>query len=205
MMTAGWVGYFPESAFYGPQLMDPNLKLLVLQCGGASGLGFASVEQRRQAMIEMVEQGGSFEEGMYTWFDDAGQRHNQDAFEALWEHINKEKISYPQSRFASIVLMDSANFDWKKDADSPGVAYKWLGTFTERDLRIGFIQLQRGASLSFGSEKATEVMFLQEGSISHRGIRHDRLTAFGTTPQDAPETLIADEDSEFFYVKLATF
>jgi hypothetical protein len=206
VLPAGWVGYFPESAYYGPQVMSPNLKMVVLQMGGPSGLGFYSIAQRKKAMEDLKARGGIFSKGIYSWTDDAGVHHNQDAGEAVWEQMHgREKIQYPPTRFESLVIMNPANFDWSTDGEAPGVARKRLGSFSERDVRIGFIKLQAGASLVFGQERAAEVIFLKEGEVEHNGTKHPRLSAFGSEADDAPETLHALETTEFLYVKMPTF
>jgi hypothetical protein len=55
VLPAGWVGYFPESCYYGPQVMSPNLKMVVLQFGGPSGRGFYSNAQRKKAIEKLRE------------------------------------------------------------------------------------------------------------------------------------------------------
>ena len=57
---AGWVGYFPESAYYGPQSISPDLTMLVLQFGGPSGQGFASVAQRRKGSTSSPREAASW-------------------------------------------------------------------------------------------------------------------------------------------------
>ena len=54
-MTAGIVGYFPEGVFYGPQSQNPDevATAAVLQFGGASGSGYLSNAETRNAMEEL--------------------------------------------------------------------------------------------------------------------------------------------------------
>jgi hypothetical protein len=206
VIPEGWVGYFPEGTFYGPY--GPGtmpLTMLVIQFGGPSGEGFASVAQVRKGLDALNAKGGKLEDGMYLWEDEEGKRHAQDAFEATWENIYERKIDYPAERFSSFILMNPASFAWVKDRDASGVAHKWLGSFSEREVRIGFVGLDKGASLNFGTEPAGEMMFLQEGALSHNGTDHPTRTCFATAAGDAPETLTAIEDSELFYLKLPTF
>jgi hypothetical protein len=205
VLPAGWVGYFPESAYYGPQVMSPNLKMVVLQMGGPSGLGFYSIAQRKKAMEDLKER-GTFSKGIYQWVDEAGTHHNIDAGEAVWEQMHGgEKIVYPPVRFESLIIMNPANFDWSTDGEAPGVSRKRLGSFSERDVRIGFIKVQAGASFEFGTEPAAEVLFLTQGAIEFDGALHPRLSGFGSEATDAPQTLRAAETAEFLYVKMPTF
>jgi hypothetical protein len=201
----GQLAYHPEGAFYGPVVAGPGLEMLVLQFGGASGLGFVSTAARKKGLELLIEEGGRLEGGMYVYEDENGKRHNQDAFEAMWEHLYGKKMTYPPARFDAPIVMDPANFSWTADPDNPGVATKMLAAFTERTIRVGFIALQKGATLGFGTEPSAEIAFVTRGSIIHDGTIHPRLTAFGTTATETPGTLLAAEDAELFYVKLPTF
>jgi len=51
----GEVGYFPEGVTYGPQAGGPDRKTLVLQVGGASGQGYLSARQLREARAALAE------------------------------------------------------------------------------------------------------------------------------------------------------
>jgi hypothetical protein len=203
VLPAGWVGYFPESAYYGPQVKSPSLKMVTLQFGGPSGLGFYSVAQRRDAMVSLRAR-GSFDNGIYRWRAEDGTRHNEDAGEAVWREVFGE-LAYPEPRYDSIVLIDPSQFDWVKDTAAPGVWRKQLGTFSEREIRIALIRLDSGARLSLGAEPAAEVMFLKHGAITHDGRGHGPLTAFGSAAAEQPGMLTATEDAELLYVKLPTF
>ena len=204
VLPAGWVAYFPESAYYGPQVKSGNLTMLSLQFGGPSGIGYWSVAQRKRGYEELVEK-GEFHEGIFTWRDEQGRKHNQDAAQAVWEQVFGRKIEYASPRDPEFIMMDPAAFDWRKDDEAKGVAWKRLGTFTERELKIALIQLDKGAAISLGREKSNEILFLKEGRISQGGQDFGRLTAFSTTAEERPETFTASEDCELFYVKLPSF
>src|SRR5262249_38230081 len=150
VLPAGWVGYFPESAYYGPQVMTENLTMLMLQFGGPSGLGYLSVQERKRGRDELLAKGGTFENGIYKWVDEQGNHHNKDAFKACWEQVKGQPVAYPQPRYRDIILMNPDNFGWTDDVDAPGVSWKPLGVFTERDIRIGFSRLQAGSTLVLG-------------------------------------------------------
>src|SRR5262245_50084847 len=49
-MPAGWVGYFPEGAPYGPQVREPGTLEIQCQFGGASGRAYISGAQRKAAI-----------------------------------------------------------------------------------------------------------------------------------------------------------
>jgi hypothetical protein len=203
VLPAGWVGYFPESVYYGPQEMSPNLAMVVLQSGGPSGLGFYSADQRVRATAEL-KVGGSFDNGLYSWVDDAGRPHRKPAGDVVWEKVFGPS-QLPPSRYDGIILMNPASFGWIDDTEHTGVSYKRLGTFTERDLRIGFIRLAAGASWRLGTQDAPEVLIVTSGRVVVDGAAHERLTAFGTAAAEAPQRIEASTPAEFFYVKLPTF
>jgi hypothetical protein len=205
LLPQGWVGYFPESAYYGPQVMSPNLTMLVLQFGGPSGQGFASVAQRKAGLDELLASGGTLENGIYSWVDSEGRHKNKDAFEAVWETINKREIQYPDPRYDDLILMNPECFEWIPDPGSPGIHRRHLGTFTEREVKISFIKADAGSTLVFGAEPSSEVIYLKSGEVTHDGQVHPSESAFGSAASDAEEELTASVDSELFYIKLPTF
>ncbi|MYS21819.1 hypothetical protein GA0115240_135284 [Streptomyces sp. DvalAA-14] len=205
-LPAGWVGYFPESAYYGPQDINPTLTMLILQFGGPSGQGYASIAQRKKGLEDLKARAdGELKNGIFSWVDENGTHHNQDAFEAVWEQMNGRTIEYPPSRYADIILMNPDNFGWRDDPAAPGVAWKSLGVFSERLTKIAFARLEPGATLAFGQEPSNEIAFVVRGELDLNGDKHPALTAFGSSKEDEPVGLTATEATTVFYVKLPTF
>lgn len=205
VMPAGSIAYFPESCFYGPQIKRADCDMSTLQFGGPSGLGFWSMAERKRSYAAMIAKGGAFENGMYTWVDEDGKRHHQDSAEAVEAEARGKAVEYPPQRYNDIILMDPDAFSWVNDKDYPGVARKHLGTFTERDIRVAFIRLEKGASMDFGIETSNEVMFLKEGALTHDNTRYEDRTAFGMEPDEQPVSLRAVEPCELVYIKMPTF
>ena len=201
-LPAGWIGYFPEGAYYGPQLRQRGLQMLVIQFGGASGSGYLSEQQLRKARAELATR-GTFHDGLYAWVDDKGRKHNKDSFEACWEESMGRELEYPLPRYAGQIKMDPANFAWIDDR--AGVAHKWLGTFTERDLRIGFVRVASGAQAAVGDHGAPEFLFLTKGVVAHRGERFNLHSAFGFEAHEGPITLAGVADAELLRVQLPRF
>jgi hypothetical protein len=201
----GWVAYFPESAYYGPQSRGDNLTLLLLQFGGPSGFGFDSPEQLRDGREALVAKGGTFEGGIYRWVDEAGVHRNQDAAEAVHEQIRGNALTYPGKRYQDLVLMDPESFAWIPDRDQPGVTWRRLGTFSEREVRIAFVQLEAGARFALGAQPATEIVFVKEGGVSLDGQDYPALTAFSSAADEQAQPLTATAATVLFYVKLPTF
>jgi hypothetical protein len=204
VLPTGWIGYFPESVYYGPQEMSPNLAMVVLQAGGPNGRGFYSADQRLKATAALKAAGGSFSNGVYSWTDADGKARSTPAGDVVWENVFGPTELLP-ARYNDIILMDPTSFAWLPDPTRPGVARKLLGAFTERDLRIGLVRLAAGAEYRLGGGEAPEIHFLTSGDVTHDGVQHDRLTAFATDVDEAPSVLRATSDAEFLYLKLPTF
>lgn len=203
ILGPGQLMYFPESVHYGPQLRR-NCTMITTQFGSASGYGFLSEKQRRKAYDELKAK-GTFEKGLYTYVDEQGRKHNRDTFEAVWEHLKGSKVVYPEPRYSDLVLMEPRNFGWAESKKDPGVAYKWLGRFTERDFRIGFAKVDSGATLTVASQGAPHLLFMMSGAVTHNGKDYDDRTAFAVHAADGAQTIKARKPSEFYYLKLHEF
>jgi hypothetical protein len=157
----GEVGYFPEGVPYGPQEGGPNRKTLVLQVGGASGLGYLSARQLRQARAELAEE-GTFEGGVFRRTRGEGKT-NLDAYEAIWRHVTGRPIDYPKPRFKTPVLMRPEAFAWREDPDAPGVRRRRLAVFPERGLELEFLALDSGAQVEIAAGGARRLVFVRSG------------------------------------------
>jgi hypothetical protein len=204
-IPAGSVGYFPESVHYGPQVIPVGSTICDVQFGGASGNGFLSLAQRKAGFERLIAKGGRLEDGLHITVDASGKEHKQDGFEALQQEVFGKQVVYAPPRYSGQTIMHPDNFAWVKDPDFPGVARKTLGVFTERDARVGFIQLEKGASFLLGEQPAPELLFVVHGSLAHDGVAHPAHSAFGTWSNEDPQKLTAEEDTELLYFKLTTF
>jgi hypothetical protein len=205
VQTGRYVSYFPEGAFYGPVEIGPTVEEYTIQFGGATGLGYPSPAQRKRGAELLAAQPGKVENGIYTWVDEHGTRHNQDGFEALYEQIVGGPVQYPSPRYEAPIVMNPEHTAWVDDPVHPGVAHKTLGIFTEREVRVGFVKIDRGASMLFGTAPAPETLFLVEGAIEHDGTTDGRLSAFATAADEDAVKLTATEPAELFYVKMPTY
>ena len=146
-MDPGSIAYFPEGTRYGPQqALSPSSATLVLQFGGASGNGYMSEVQFQQGLAEMKQGPGTFANGIYTQEKPGGGKINQDAYEAVWEHVNGRELVYPKERYSHAVFMEPANFDWLPGA--PGLASKLMGVFSERGSRLHFHRMDAGSRMA---------------------------------------------------------
>ena len=168
-MHPGTVAYFPEGVYYGPQENAGESKTLVLQFGGASGGGYIS-EERFQQGVEELKAFGSFDKGVFHRPKEGGGRKNQDAYEAVWEHINGREMEYPRSEHTQPVFMDPANFEWTPESE--GVRRKLLGVFSARKLRISVLGLDAGARAAIAPNSIAFVLTgAGEGWRQHATLR----------------------------------
>jgi hypothetical protein len=199
----GWVGYFPEGVYYGPQERPEGLFMMVCQFGGASGNGYISKDQREAAMAALKEK-GQFDKGVFSFTDTDGRLKHQDAFEACFEHAGGRKLKYPNPRYQEVIVMNPENFDWVQEPSS-GVFTKSLGCFTERSIRVGFTRITSGAAFGAGAQKSDELLFLTKGKVSISGRSYGPHSAFGFSSMEGPIPITADTESEFLRITLPIF
>ena len=198
------VGYYPESMHYGPQVRRNNDKTLNLQFGGASRDGFMTPRERRIGYDELMKN-GHFEKGSYTWFDAKGKRHRKEAYEAVWELMRGRKIVYAKPRYDTLIHMDPDSYEWVKDEANSGVAYKRLGSFTENCVSVGFIRLDRGATVSIGKHTAPQLLFVVTGSVSVDVHTHGPETGFALDEKEGPAQFKGVDEAQLYFAQLPTF
>ena len=160
-VDAGEVGYFPEGVPYGPQEGGPNRIVLLLQFGGASGLGYLSARQLREARQALASE-GVFEGGVFRRTSGEGPK-NLDAYEALWRHVTGRPIDYPRPRYKAPIVMRPSGFGWREVQGRPGVRRKALGDFPERGLSLELLALDAGATGLVGAEDELRLIFVLSG------------------------------------------
>lgn len=203
IMDEGSVAYFPESVHYGPQDRPEGLEMMVIQFGGASGAGFLSTP-RREAANEALKAKGEFKNGIFTYVDEKGQKHNKDGATACYEEATGKKMVLAPPRYDDVVMMDPKSYEWIP-SDQPGVSTKLLGTFTERNIQIGFVKVDAGATYNTGSRSQLEVLFMSQGNITVDGKTYGEKTAIELLPSDGPADIKASEEALFFSVTLPKF
>jgi hypothetical protein len=196
-MTPGMVGYFPEGCFYGPSHSGDNSTFLLLQFGGASGSGYMSQEEYTEAMARLTPR-GEFHDGIYTWHDEAGKKHNKDGYEAVWEESRQTELKYPKPRYERPVFMRPEHFQWKPSAEA-GVAYKPLGTFSEREVRIGHVRIEAGTTARRLPQES--LYFVLKGKGRAAGEHWHAESALFIDRGESAE-VHAEETSELFYISL---
>lgn len=198
----GEVGYIPEGLPYGPQddpcePYAPGERLqLVLQFGGASGMGFMSIEQRRQAWKDL-EKTGKFV-GPYYHRNDGTSAWG---LNAIWEHVFGDRIKYPRPRYKGIIIADPKVYHWLPIAGATGVDRKFLGTFSERGVTVELIRIAAGATWQSADPTALRLIVVLSGGGSIGDTSIPKLSA---VQADAGEslTLSAASEMELFVIAL---
>jgi len=203
LMDEGSVAYFPESVHYGPQDRPEGLEMMVIQFGGASGAGFLSTA-RREAANEALKAKGEFKNGVFTWVDEAGQKHNMDGSAACFEHATGKKLVFAPPRYDDVIMMNPQSYDWV-ESSMPGVYTKLLGTFTERGTQIRLIKVDAGATYNTEQRSSIEVLFMSKGRIVIDGKAYGEKTGVELLPSDDPVDIKAREESLFLSVTLPKF
>ncbi|MDT0321915.1 hypothetical protein [Streptomyces millisiae] len=202
VLEEGWVGYFPESVHYGPQERPEGLRTMVLQCGGASGAGYLSVAQREAVNAELNKT-GEFKKGLYHYTDAEGVPRTMDGSQAIFQHATGGKLEFAAPRYTDVIAMDPKAFAWQPGG--AGLQEKWLGSFTERNLRIGFLRLDAGAVYQAGQHPSIEILFQIDGRVSAGGEEYGPETGYEFSANEGPVPVEAVEPTEFFRAVLHTF
>ena len=199
-VEAGEVAYFPEGVPYGPQEGGPDRIELLLQFGGASGLGYLSAAQLRRARAELAAE-GRFEKGVFHRTSGEGPK-NQDAYEAIWRHVTGKPIVYPKPRYQAPILIRAEAFRWRDEPGAPGVRRKQLGTFPERGLSLEFITVEAGATCAMAPSRAQRLVFVREGQGSCDGVDYYAQSAIRLKAGEAA-TLASTTETEVFVIAVA--
>ncbi len=159
---------------------------MVIQFGGASGNGFMSPRQLFEGQ-EQMRALGTFEGGVFRRKAAApdGQI-NQDAYEAIWEYQNGRPVEYPKPRVTEPVHFRAANLPWQNLPGQPGVYWKELGSFTERNIRIASLKLEADALYQPQPQPQEQILFVTEGSGRFgSGETWSKHTAIHLAPNEA--------------------
>jgi mannose-6-phosphate isomerase-like protein (cupin superfamily) len=159
-VEAGEVAYFPAGAPYGPQEGGPDRIELLLQFGGADGQGYIGADRLKSAREEMSSF-GRFEKGVFTREQGDGRR-NQDAYEAIWEHVTGRPIAYPDPAYKTPVIARPSSVPW--EGAEGGVAHKKVALFPHRGLSIEFIRLASGVRHEAGTSESRRLAFITRGN-----------------------------------------
>lgn len=188
-VQGGEIAYFPESAHYGPQEGGEDRIVLLLQFGGASGLGFIGPDRVKQARVELAEQ-GRFADGVYSR-DTAAGRRNWDAYEAIWLHVMGGDLSYAAAAYKTPIVMRPEALAWLPTSED-GVLVKNIGLFPHRGLSINALRLERGGVCRLPANGSLRLLFVTEGAGTCGSVQLMRWSAMRLQPGEGAELRTTD-------------
>jgi hypothetical protein len=194
----GTCGYFPESVYYGATKFDDiTARDVVLQFPGPSGAPFHSSEESTRATAEMEAQGIRFENGVARYPDG----HNQDGFEAVWEHMVGRPVEYAPARYDDPVRVLSQSFPWCS-AGEPGVTSKHLGYFNETGPNVHLVHLEAGASTARGALDCAQIRFVVDGEIDYAGTNCPSVSCLYYPPGAAYEAMESRDGATVLVIQI---
>lgn len=202
-LPTGSVAYFGEGSYYGPtEGREPALWLL-LQFGSASRSGYLSQPQLFRAMDDLVAQGGSFSQGVFTRRAADGRKFNQDAYEAIWEHCNGTTLVYPAARYPQTLVCSPDAFAWSATSVA-GVSQKPLMRVTERAVDVVQYQVMSGARMMLAVDEQQAVGYVLSGAGVVDGEAFDGPCAW-QIPRGGTSTLVASTTVTALVFRLTRF
>lgn len=169
-IAAGDLAYFPRGAYYGPQVKDKGVQLL-LQFGFHDEYpsGGKDWYKKYQETMGVLRLRGSFEDGLYTDVDpETGLQRTRDAVQALFEERTKKKLVIPAEGYDAPIVMHPEAFAYYEAA--AGVEVKQLGRYFDHpgpsgDVRITLVRLSKGGTYLLGSDRAQVTWSTKPGLV----------------------------------------
>ena len=149
----GDIAYFPKGTYYGPQVKDGGVSLLLQYGFDAEMPGGSTEDYRNGELIKTLAKGtttatgGRFADGYYIDKDPVtGEERRRDGGEVMAQATGRN-LKIPPERYATPVLMHVEAFGAYQDG--PGVEVRQLGSFfdntgPEGDLAIRHVKLTDG-------------------------------------------------------------
>jgi hypothetical protein len=188
----GDVAYFPRGAFYGPQVKDQGIGIL-LQFGFDGEHQAGEVWQRYRAeALERLNGRGILENGLFIEIDpETGEKIERDAVEALYDEQYqahaKKKFTIPPEGYEAPILMHPEAFGYYQAA--PGVEIKNLGNFFEHpgangDVRMSMVRLSEGGTYHLSPDRA-QLAWVKSAGLQIDGKTYPELTCVYSPREEA--------------------
>lgn len=199
---AGSVGYFCEGTAYTQDAQGRSVTLL-LQVGGPSGQGFMSRAQMRRGVAALREK-GEYADGVFTWFDAHGTKHNQDSYEATWEQVHGRRIAYPRPQYDGPILLRPERFRFIEAPDQPGASIRRLGRFNDHGLELAQIALEAGGTYAAPAAGTTRLLVCVDGAGTIDGRPYRAWTSIHVAKGEGAR-LRAESPSIFWWMDIPAY
>jgi hypothetical protein len=157
----GWMVYVSAGTWYGPYDRQAGHETLHLQYEGMNCPPFPGYQALMKAR-DILAKKGSFGNGIYSWVDENGGRHNQDGHEANLQQATGQPVVYPKPRFPVPINLDPDSFGWIENG--PGVLTKEIATFSEGETRVALVKLDGDAKYRFEAPDQRTLLFVHGGT-----------------------------------------
>jgi hypothetical protein len=202
------MAYFPRGAYYGPQLKDTGVGLL-LQLGFDDEHQYGGVWAKfREEAIKRLKENGAFQDGVYVDADpETGDRRERDSGQALYEEQYEartgKRFIVPAAGYETPILLHPDAFEYYPAGS--GLEIKNLGHFFDHpgpnaDIRLSVLRLSPGGSYTFSPDRAQLAWTTDAGLIvEDRG--YPELT-YLYSPRDEKADIATAATAEVFVVDL---
>jgi hypothetical protein len=206
-ISAGEMAYFPRAAYYGPQVKDTGVGLL-LQLGfhGEHQYGGVWANVRDEA-IKRLKETGTFADGVYLDTDpDTGERRERDSGQALYEEqyaaLTGKRFVVPYEGYDTPILLHPQAFEYYQAA--PGLKIKNLGCFFDHpgpnaDIRLSVVRLSPGAAYHFELDRA-QIAWTTDAGLRIEDRTYPELT-YLYSPRGEKTEVSAESTAEVFVVE----
>lgn len=194
-LKAGDVGYFPAGTHYGPYdgsvYIGPDIMLCQFESIHPTTYIPVNSPELKAAFRTLGEK-GSFKDGIYSWVDEAGKKHNKDGYEAAVEHVTGRPLTYPRPLYRRPVIVTPSNFPRREVV--PGVAVRDLGTYSGNAVRMATLEIAAGQSFevaAFPDQRVT-MLTVTKGSGVCNGTTLGVRDAIALDPGDSASITTKD-------------
>lgn len=201
------MAYFPRGAYYGPQVKDTGVGLL-LQLGFHEEHQYGGVWANvREEAIKRLRENGTFTDGVYVDTDpDTGQRRERDSGQALYEEqyetLTGQRFIVPDDGYHTPILLHPQAFEYY--AARPGLEVKHLGCFFDHpgphgDIRLSVLRLSPGGAYEFEPDRA-QLAWTTDAGLRAADRTYPELT-YLYSPRDEKSEISAASTIEVFVVE----
>ena len=202
------MAYFPRGAYYGPQMKDTGVGLL-LQLGFDDEHQYGGVWAKfREGAIKRLKENGAFQDGVYVDTDpDTGDRRERDSGQALYEEQYEartgKRFIVPAAGYETPILLHPDAFEYYPAAS--GLEIKNLGHFFDHpgpnaDIRLSVLRLSPGATYTFGPDRA-QLAWTTDAGLIVEDRSYPELT-YLYSPRDEKADITTAATAEVFVVDL---
>jgi hypothetical protein len=202
------MAYFPRGAYYGPQVKDTGVGLL-LQLGFDDEHQYGGVWAKfREGAIRRLRENGAFQDGVYVDTDpETGDRRERDSGQALYEEQYEartgKRFVVPTAGYETPILLHPDAFEYYPAGS--GLEIKTLGHFFDHpgpnaDIRISVLRLSPGGTYTFGPDRA-QLAWTTDAGLIVGDCSYPELT-YLYSPRDEKADITAADTVEVFVVEL---